>query len=926
MSLPHSVGHQDSHGLEDEDVTILENEYRPARPEQPQAVGGNAWGADKQKHTTDRLSNMGTGSMLLHQARQEIMKQLEGLNVAHELDDMEDEQATTIELLTYRIEKFMNSRMGALYQLLFIVLTFFSFLLGTLWYAQQHWPEATELFGLQSEWAQWHQKPADRRLSDDDSGGGGGDGSIEFTWPYCVFIAYQVILTAGIDTDIDGIIWVPTYMLMVLVGLLVLGLLIGMLTEGFTSLVQSIHEGDLKAIEKDHTLVLGWSEGTVRLVCQLAFLRRQYQLSNDTWACYFMPWLKTKPSTSVADSTIVIMCNTKEKSEMESLIEHGFGERGILRRRTRMGCDVVCRKGDPSNVQDLQRVSAHRAKAIVLQLSQDDKAKNAEGFDPEVEGGATLRALMALRFVLNTTKENPPWKDLRIVVEINQESRLVKAARFNSPVDDRQLVYAQNHSTFLNGLLFSCIGQPGLAQVQMELMSFDSAAIKFRKAKEFIETPLVGKIVDKVAGQWEDAVLLGVIPADNQATAKELTGVTPGNPPASPKKQTCGSGILPDENYEIKPDDQIIFLCRNSMPKPFVQEKNTDAIQKQRTSKRNRSLQSPDELEVLVCGWRHDWDDGQGKNGSAFMDILELVAYTARQDTMLHFLNEFPKFEELMGGVMQLMSSKSWTRKDLTIEQIDVSGNEPSDADSSKPRSAWIIKKSAGGHAQPRSIRIFHTAHKPYDFEFLEKTLAKGNYKEAIVVPPISTGRDSYAADTCILGIILILRETQQKLGRLPLHIVAENALDSTSKLAMVPVGKNGPLIPDFVNTQAMRARALCQVLAYPEMANILEELFSPTEGSATLLLVPADVFFLHGQTVNFKQLKAQVKTALDDRPPKTDDVCLGYQKHDGELVMPPKQQLEEREFDGDDRLIILTRKAMTTLAYMTMVQESQLR
>ena len=72
----------------------------------------------------------------------------------------------------------------------------------------------------------------------------------------------------------------------------------------------------------------------VRVVCQIAFVRRAFFLQNETVARRLFPWLQVKPSTPVAASPVVIMCNTKGKEEMDRLlIETGINPR----RRLAMG-------------------------------------------------------------------------------------------------------------------------------------------------------------------------------------------------------------------------------------------------------------------------------------------------------------------------------------------------------------------------------------------------------------------------------------------------------------------------------------------------------------------------------------------------------------------------------------------------------------
>ena len=78
--------------------------------------------------------------------------------------------------------------------------------------------------------------------------------------------------------------------------------------------------------------------------------------------------LLERPSTSIANHDIVIMCNTKTKAEMQAMIELMLLERDIDPTRTKIGQNIICRIGDPKNTTDLIRVGAHNASSILIQV------------------------------------------------------------------------------------------------------------------------------------------------------------------------------------------------------------------------------------------------------------------------------------------------------------------------------------------------------------------------------------------------------------------------------------------------------------------------------------------------------------------------------------------------------------------------------
>ena len=102
---------------------------------------------------------------------------------------------------------------------------------------------------------------------------------------------------------------------------------------------------------------------------------------------------------------------------------------------------------------------------------------------------------------------------------------------------------------------------------------------------------------------------------------------------------------------------------------------------------------------------------------------------------------------------------------------------------------------------------------------------------------------------------MLLLRRVHADLpDQPPLHVVGENSLDATAVLALGPTSKRC-MVPDFVNTQAIYARALAQALAYPVMAPAISQLFMVEKDSPQLVLHPAGTEFLPEGRWSFAQV-----------------------------------------------------------------------
>jgi len=113
--------------------------------------------------------------------------------------------------------------------------------------------------------------------------------------------------------------------------IVVVAVLIGFMNEAISGFMSSLSEGRTKVIEDGHTLILGWSEATIRVVIQISFLRRQYQIMCEeqypifSFLCDWVPFVTylkppmrwvgmyDPPSTPLAAADIVLMNTLKTK-------------------------------------------------------------------------------------------------------------------------------------------------------------------------------------------------------------------------------------------------------------------------------------------------------------------------------------------------------------------------------------------------------------------------------------------------------------------------------------------------------------------------------------------------------------------------------------------------------------------------------------
>ena len=720
-----------------------------------------------------------------------------------------------------------------------------------------------------------------------------------------IFLSLQLVISAGYDADIPdklGLRWL--YFVILFFGLVVFAVLVGFITDAVSQFMNSLEEGRTKVAADGHTLLLGWNEATLRCVVQIAFLRRQYQMLNERKCfglMYYLPFLLPvlrafgvleRPSTSLAVSDIIIMCDSHTKEEMHELLAQTLDERGINPRRTKLGKNIICRIGDPTNVNDLIRVGAHRAAAILVMMTERD-ANELEESDGQLHNGATLRTALAIRHVLFTNPYSGAadvHPELRVVMQMSSASAYVDAACFTHANGDDAII-PMDLSRFLNSLMFICAAQPGLSRILLSMLDFEGKSIRRRRAKNLRSGPnrrygaCVGKTFGETAKEFKEAVLIGII----RTTMPDE------------EMRANGFGLCPDPDVVIQPEDLIIFIGQRSSPvgggrkhrsavESYVKEAGliaTEFPEIERDRAANAATKTKTRANLLVCGWRHVWEDSPRR---LFARIAE-VAKQRLAGSEIIFVNAVPPGE--FGNIM---------------------------------REAGLRPAGDGRYALPQpyegvTVRHVHgDAAKP---AVLTPIVNDVTVNTAIVLGTQANVRLSgHHRDTRVLNILLLLRMLwATKNEGVPMHVVGENTEDMTARLALAPkrARGSGPCVanasastkptattlehePDFVNSQALTARALVQTLAYPLIQPAVKDLFSDDPESASFASVDAREYVPLDRTMRYGVVSALVAATKGDR-----SICVGILWSSGASeLLPAHTRL--LCFARGDRLILIRR------------------
>src|SRR6478735_3313466 len=242
-----------------------------------------------------------------------------------------------------------------------------------------------------------------------------------------------------------------TMLVLTIAGLFIVSALIGVIAAGIDTKLADLRRGRSIVLEKEHTVILGWSDSIFTIVRELTIAYES----------------RKKP--------VIVILADRDKVEMEDELRAKVADF--------RGTRVICRNGSPMDIDDL-RLSSHTTARSVILLAPE----NSEDPDSEV-----IKTLLAL------THAGPDGP--RIVAEIRNPTNL-EAARL---VGADRTVLLDIRETVAK-LVVQTSRQSGAAAVYTELFDYGGDEIYFLE-----EHRLDGKTYAEVQLGFQEATVIGVI-------------------------------------------------------------------------------------------------------------------------------------------------------------------------------------------------------------------------------------------------------------------------------------------------------------------------------------------------------------------------------------------------------------------------------
>ena len=333
----------------------------------------------------------------------------------------------------------------------------------------------------------------------------------------------------------------PFFLLMMLIvtfgGVFVVSALIGIINNGIEDKMDELRKGRSMVLENDHTLILGWAPQIFTVISELV-------LANE----------------SRKSGAVIVILADHDKVDMEDEINNRIEDTKNTR--------IICRSGNPIDLNDLEIASPHTARSIII-LS--------EGADPDTH---VIKSVLAI--TNNPNRREDPY---HIVTQIHDEKN-VDVVKMLGTRDKVQTILTTD---LIARVVAQTSRQSGLSIVYTELMNFGGDEIYFKQ-----EPGLSGKTYGEALLAYETSTVMGIRKAD---------GTIAMNPPMDTRIE---SG---DQIFAIAEDDDKIILTNNTV----ISLDESLILQNGKTTK-------PKPERGLILGW----------NRSGATIVHELDNYVAK--------------------------------------------------------------------------------------------------------------------------------------------------------------------------------------------------------------------------------------------------------------------------------------------------------
>jgi len=408
-----------------------------------------------------------------------------------------------------------------------------------------------------------------------------------------------------------------------LLGVLIFGALVGVLTTGLDNLFIEIRKGKTEIVKKDFTLILGWNPTIFKIISELVISNANHKNKKIV--------ILSKNDKIKMEDEINLRINQKE---LLKNFHNSLGEKSHKTYQTK----IYCRSGSIIDTDDLNIVHPENAESVIILSSEEDK-----------EDINTIKCILALR-----------KKAKKIITEIKDEHNKELMDFCFQNGENKNILYIPSEK-WLSRITAQASRQPGFSVIATEILNYDNDEIYFSKAGK----ELIGRTFKEISLNCTTSIVLGIY--KKNLDKKSLKGIyqaeiEEGKLPGIQKNiilnpyEKFHNNIINGENIGCvieEGDELILFQSDDGYPEFFFEDLKIEKFQ-WKNSMEDVILPKS---KTLILGY----------NKRIYKIINELYEYVST-DSEVHIIAKMD--EEVEKQLKENFGSENVTNEDITDYKI----------------------------------------------------------------------------------------------------------------------------------------------------------------------------------------------------------------------------------------------------------------
>ncbi|CAF4501438.1 unnamed protein product, partial [Rotaria sp. Silwood2] len=244
--------------------------------------------------------------------------------------------------------------------------------------------------------------------------------------------------------------------IVILCGLVIVAILIGAIVTFMEEKLNELKKGHTTVIEKNHTIILGWSPKIFDIINELI-------IANEN---------RRNPS--------IVILTSKDNNEVQYIIKDKINNSKNTR--------IIYRNGDPMSINDLNKLSLNQARSIIILAPELN--------NPDIR---IIKTILAIR-------NNPRRNNINFHIVAEIKERINLEAAIIAGGDEALFVYANE---IIARIIAQSCRQRGLSTVLSILLSFQNDEIYFKH-----ENLLVGRTFYDAIFSYDKCSVIGLMLSD----------------------------------------------------------------------------------------------------------------------------------------------------------------------------------------------------------------------------------------------------------------------------------------------------------------------------------------------------------------------------------------------------------------------------